>query len=296
MGPMDSMTDGNRSAFGIVHDLGLEALLVHLLPEVDEVGRDHDAGDDLAVGGLELGDLGGEVLGAVGEAAAVDDLVAALDEEEGQAGLGAGQGETIGVVGAHQADGLVGLQLAPDVELHGGVGLDAPEGVVRPLERLVRRGAAAEVEVLPRAVGGEARHAEAPRPGRRPGSPCPTSKPSIIMSTPSLVMRSPATCAARLGSDCESLTRMVTGCVWPSAVLMPFLTAARHCSTQKVSASPNAAQRTGERRDEADLDLAAAGGGTAARRSSSRSCRRPQAPPLQAAADPEGRGADAGRP
>ena len=63
----------------------------------------------------------------------------------------------------------------------------------------------------------------------------------IIMSTPSLVMRSPATVAARFVSDCESRTRICTLCVSPSAVVRPSLTAAFHWSTQNLSASPNAA-------------------------------------------------------
>ena len=62
-----------------------------------------------------------------------------------------------------------------------------------------------------------------------------------MMSTPSLLMRSPATVAARFESDCESLMMMLIGCTAPSAVAMPSLTAAFHWSTQNWSASPNAA-------------------------------------------------------
>ncbi len=62
-----------------------------------------------------------------------------------------------------------------------------------------------------------------------------------MMSTPSVVIRSPATVAARLESDCESLTMKVTGCVTPSAVLMPSLTASFQRSTQYWSSAPNVA-------------------------------------------------------
>src|SRR3984957_12960619 len=47
---------GNR------HRLGLEALLARLIPESGEVRRDHDASDDLGVGGLERVDLRREVI------------------------------------------------------------------------------------------------------------------------------------------------------------------------------------------------------------------------------------------
>ena len=64
---------------------------------------------------------------------------------------------------------------------------------------------------------------------------------TIMMSTPSLLMRSPATVAARLVSDCESLVMISIGCVWPSPHLTPPLTAAFHCWTRNWSVSPNAA-------------------------------------------------------
>ncbi len=65
---------------------------------------------------------------------------------------------------------------------------------------------------------------------------------TIMTSTPSLVIRSPATVAARLESDWESLTRISTGCDTPSAVVMPSLTVSVQRFTQYVSASPNAAK------------------------------------------------------
>ena len=78
-----------------------------------------------------------------------------------------------------------------------------------------------------------------------------------MTSTPSLVMRSPATVAARFESDCESLMMISIGCVWPSPHLTPSLTAAFHCSTQHWSVSPNAASGPVSGADEADLDGAA---------------------------------------
>ena len=53
-----------------------------------------------------------------------------------------------------------------------------------------------------------------------------------MMSTPSLVIRSPATVAARLESDCESRTMISTGWTTPSAVVMPSLTASFQRVTQ----------------------------------------------------------------
>ena len=44
---------------------------------------------------------------------------------------------------------------------------------------------------------------------------------TIMMSMPSLVMRSPATVAARFESDCESLMMISMGWVWPSPHLTP---------------------------------------------------------------------------
>src|SRR5215212_8133700 len=74
--------DRRREQQGLAHrgDLGPEPLLRGLLPEGGPVGRDGDAGDDLGVGRLEPGDLGGEVLGAVLVAARVDDPVALLGQ------------------------------------------------------------------------------------------------------------------------------------------------------------------------------------------------------------------------
>ena len=63
----------------------------------------------------------------------------------------------------------------------------------------------------------------------------------MMMSTPSLVMRSPATCAARLVSDWVSLTMILMGCFLPSPHSRPSLTAASHCLTQYWSGMPNEA-------------------------------------------------------
>src|SRR5450756_1886673 len=64
---------------------------------------------------------------------------------------------------------------------------------------------------------------------------------TIITSTPSLVMRSPATVAARFESDCESFMMNSIECVCPSPHLRPSLTEVFQCSTQKPSVSPNPA-------------------------------------------------------
>ena len=53
---------------------------------------------------------------------------------------------------------------------------------------------------------------------------------AMTISTPSLVIRSPVTVAARFVSDCESFMMMLTGWLTPSAVVMPPLTAATHWS------------------------------------------------------------------
>ena len=45
------------------HNLRIEPLLRRLGPEVGEVGRNHVAGDDLAAGFLESGNLRGEIIG-----------------------------------------------------------------------------------------------------------------------------------------------------------------------------------------------------------------------------------------
>ena len=64
---------------------------------------------------------------------------------------------------------------------------------------------------------------------------------AMMMSQPSLVMRSPVTCAARLVSDWVSLTMKVMGCVWPSPHSRPSATAASHCLTHQASGMPNEA-------------------------------------------------------
>ena len=64
---------------------------------------------------------------------------------------------------------------------------------------------------------------------------------AMTTSTPSLVMRSPVTVAARLVSDCVSLTRNLMGWVWPSPHFRPSLTAASHCLTHQASGMPNEA-------------------------------------------------------
>ena len=64
---------------------------------------------------------------------------------------------------------------------------------------------------------------------------------TIMMSTPSLVMRSAATVAARFESDCESFMMMLMGWTWPSPHSEPSLTAAFHWSRQNWSGSPKAA-------------------------------------------------------
>ena len=62
-----------------------------------------------------------------------------------------------------------------------------------------------------------------------------------MMSQPSLVIRSPVTVAARLVSDCVSLTMNLIGWVWPSPHLRPSLTDASHCLTHQASGMPNEA-------------------------------------------------------
>ncbi len=56
-------------------DLGDEALLLGLLPEVREIRRVGKRGQAFAALGLELVDDAGEVLGAVGDQTRVDDQV-----------------------------------------------------------------------------------------------------------------------------------------------------------------------------------------------------------------------------
>ena len=65
---------------------------------------------------------------------------------------------------------------------------------------------------------------------------------AVTMSTLSLLMRSPVTCAARLESDWLSLVTIVTGCFMPSPQTMPSPMASVARSTQYLSGTPNDAR------------------------------------------------------
>src|SRR5215213_5315637 len=140
-------------------DLRPEPLLGGLLPEGGEVGRDRHTGDDLGVGALELGDLGGEVVGLVLVAARVDDLVAGLLEGGGEALLGVAPGVAVAVVGPQGPDDLVVRDVAPEVGEHLDDVLQPPEEVVGPLERLLGVALAAEEVRLPGGDAGDGGHA-----------------------------------------------------------------------------------------------------------------------------------------
>ena len=136
--------------------LGPEALLRGLGPEGGEVRRQHDAGDDLGIVVLELGDLGREVVGEVLIATGIDQGVAGAGERLGEAQLGIAPGVAVAVVGVEPADHLVGLELAPEVEEDRDDVLQPPEIVVGPLEAFRRIAAATEEVGLPRAKRGDA--------------------------------------------------------------------------------------------------------------------------------------------
>ena len=92
---------------------GLKPCWLRLVPESGEVGRQHHAGDDVAVRLLEGGDLRGEVVGQVLVAAGIDELVAELVEHRREADLLVAPGVAVAVIGEQAADRLVGLRAAP---------------------------------------------------------------------------------------------------------------------------------------------------------------------------------------
>ena len=162
--PSASTATGNRMRLADRGHLGLEALLQRLLPEGGEVGRQHDAGEDLAAGVLEGGDLRREVVGEVLVAAGIGELVALLRQHRREADLLVAPGIAVAVVGEQAADRLVGGDLAPHVGEDGDDVLEPPEVVIDVVERLPGRRAAARIGLLadepglPRRHGGDARH------------------------------------------------------------------------------------------------------------------------------------------
>ena len=89
---------GEQQRLGDGHGLGLVTLLAALRPKSREIRRDEDTGDDVAIGGLELGDLRREVVGEWREQPRVDNLVAGLDEPRRQPVLGVGERHSVRVV------------------------------------------------------------------------------------------------------------------------------------------------------------------------------------------------------
>ena len=101
---------GDREQDGLADrcSLRLEPLLQCLLPERGEVGWDHHAGDDLARGVLEGGDLGREVVRQVLVAAGVGELVALRRQDRREAHLLVAPRVAVAVVGEQGTHGLVG--------------------------------------------------------------------------------------------------------------------------------------------------------------------------------------------
>src|SRR3981081_977621 len=86
--------DWEQDRFADRGDFRLEALLERLFPECREVGRQHDAGDDLGVGALERTDLRREVVGEILVAAGVGELVTGLLQYRRESDLLVGPGVT----------------------------------------------------------------------------------------------------------------------------------------------------------------------------------------------------------
>jgi hypothetical protein len=156
MSPRASTEAGNSSALPTEAILGWNPCWEACFQKGRPVGRDGHAGDDLGVGRLELGDLGGEVLGAVLVAARVDDLVALLGEDRREAQLLVAPGVAVAVVGPQRRHHLVVADLAPHVGEHRDDVLKAPEEVVGPGERLLGVALAAEEPRLPGGDAGDA--------------------------------------------------------------------------------------------------------------------------------------------
>ena len=132
-----------QDAFADADRLRLEALLVGLRPEGGEVGRQHDAGDDLDIAALEGGDLRREIVGEVLVAAGIDQRKAVLGQHRREADIGIAPGIAVAVIGEQAADHLVGVELVPHVGEDGDHVLEAPEIVEGVLERLPAGGVAA---------------------------------------------------------------------------------------------------------------------------------------------------------
>src|SRR5260370_42689280 len=96
-------------------DLRLETLLQRLLPECREVGRQHDAGDDLGGGALERADLRRKVVGQILVAAGVGELVTGLLQYRRESDLLVAPGITLAVLWKKTADRFVCRAPAPQV-------------------------------------------------------------------------------------------------------------------------------------------------------------------------------------
>ena len=263
MSPSASRADGKSRALPTVAAMGLKPCWYDCFQKLVKSGGMNTPLTMSAAGALELADLRREVLGAVLEAAAVDDLVAGLREHRRLPGLRVGPGETVGVVRPHLADGLVGLERVPHGDEVGGDVLEAPEEVVGPREGLVGRGAAAEVVGLPRAVVGDAGDAErlglvgdrVDRVGRR-------GDHHDVDAVVGDEVAGDRGRAVRVGLRVlhDELDRVRLPVAALEAVLdggLPLLDAERVGLAERR-------QRAGERRDEADLDRAAAAAAAAA--------------------------------
>src|ERR1700733_10716113 len=139
--------DGDREQdrFADRSGLRLEALLLRLIPEGGEIGRQHHAGDDLAFAFLEGGDLGTEIVGQVLIAARIGELVAELLEYRRKADLLVAPGVAVAVIGKQASDRFVGLQLSPHIGEHRDHVFESPEEVIGVVERFPRRRSAARI-------------------------------------------------------------------------------------------------------------------------------------------------------
>ena len=241
MSPSASSDCGNSRALPTVAMIGLKPCCSDCFQKLVKSGGSMTPLRISRVGGLELGDLRGVVLGEVLVAAAVDDgVAAALVSTGGWPVFSSAQARpspSLGHISAtfllvfSESHMLTNVAVMPSRPhqlwyVHSKPTAGSPP---RPKkyachgQSLVTHGTCMASHVS--ATGGTVSAVEA----------------AMMMSQPSLVMRSPVTCAARLVSDCVSLTMNLMGCVWPSPHSRPSATAASHCLTHQASGMPNEA-------------------------------------------------------
>jgi hypothetical protein len=133
--PRASTDCGKRMALATVMIFGLKPCWQRLVAEGGEVGRDHHAGDDLGIGGLEGVDLGGEIVGQVLVAAGIGQWCSPAAAKPGPTPtFGSPQALPSPSLGKQAADLLVGLDLVPHVQEDGDHVLQPPEVVEGEVE------------------------------------------------------------------------------------------------------------------------------------------------------------------